>query len=75
MVRSWRRAPQVSLAGRRVPLNVLVSPWWQPPQDCLAPGRLGTLKTAVAEAVWVGSLWLVAVMVTAWLAVTAAGAE
>src|ERR1039458_4179788 len=50
-VRSWRRAPQVSLAaGRRVPLNVLVSPWWQPPQGYLAPGRLGVLKTA--EAPW-----------------------
>ena len=48
--RSWRRAVPLGcgLPGLRVSLKVLMSPWWQPPPDCLAPGRLGTLKTAEA---------------------------
>src|ERR1019366_4678078 len=38
-VRSWRRAAPLGCVLRRlgVPLKVLVSPWWQPPDGCLAP--------------------------------------
>ena len=49
-VRSWWRAILgCGLPCLRVPLKVLVSPWWQPPPSCLAPGRLGALKTAAAS--------------------------
>src|ERR1019366_5975118 len=45
----WHHASGYPVLGRRVPLKALVAPWGQPPPSCLAPGRLGALKTAAAS--------------------------